>query len=189
MKVIFAQGNPGVQYAPTRHNVGFLLIDQLADEWGTAFASKPKLKAEVAETTINGEKVLLVKPTTFYNETGQAARLLLDFYKLNTKDFLIIHDDLALPLGTIRTRLGGSDGGNNGLKSLAAHIGIDTARIRVGVWVEHHHGADKVGVVLGKFNREEEKELTGELPLIQRIARDFITGTFEVTTHKSQKVE
>lgn len=189
MKLIFAQGNPGTQYAATRHNVGFLLVDQLAKEWGITFSSKPKLKAEIAETSVNGEKVLLVKPTTFYNETGQAARLLLDFYKLVPKDFLIIHDDLALPLGTVRTRLGGSDGGNNGLKSLAAHISIDTARIRVGVWVEHHHGADKVGIVLGKFTREEQEELAGELPIIQHIVKDFITGNFEATTHKSQKVE
>lgn len=189
MKLILAQGNPGAQYAATRHNVGFLLIDQLASEWGTTFTSKPKLKADIAETSINGEKVLLVKPTTFYNETGQTARLLLDFYKLTSKEFLIIHDDLALPLGTIRTRLGGSDGGNNGLKSLAAHIGINTARIRVGVWVEHHHGADKVGIVLGKLTRDEQKELTSELPTIQHIVRDFIADSFEATTHKSQKVE
>ena len=189
MKLIFAQGNPGTQYAATRHNVGFLLIDKLAQEWGATFIAKPKLKAAIAETSIHGEKVLLVKPTTFYNETGQAARLLLDFYKLTAKDFLIIHDDLALPLGTIRTRIGGSDGGNNGLKSLAAHIGIETARIRVGVWVDHHHGADKVGVVLGKFTQQEQSALLDELPIIQRITEDFITDSFEVTTHKSQKGE
>jgi PTH1 family peptidyl-tRNA hydrolase len=189
MKLIFAQGNPGTQYTATRHNVGFLLIDQLAKEWGATFNPKPKLKADIAEASVNGEKVLLVKPTTFYNETGQTARLLLDFYKLTSKDFLIIHDDLALPLGTIRTRLGGSDGGNNGLKSLAAHIGTDTARIRVGVWVEYHHGADKVGIVLGKFNHDEQKELASELPTVQRITQDFIADKFEVTTHKSQKGE
>ena len=189
MKLIFAQGNPGAQYAATRHNVGFLLIDKLAQEWGTTFITKPKLKADIAETSIHGEKVLLVKPTTFYNETGQTARLLLDFYKLTSKNFLIIHDDLALPLGTIRTRIGGSDGGNNGLKSLAAHIGVETARIRVGVWVDHHHGADKVGVVLGRFTQQEQSALLDELPIIQRITEDFITDSFEVTTHKSQKGE
>jgi PTH1 family peptidyl-tRNA hydrolase len=189
MKLIFAQGNPGTQYTATRHNVGFLLIDTLAHEWGAIFASKPKLKADIAETSVRGEKVLLVKPTTFYNETGQAARLLLDFYKLTPKDFLIIHDDLALPLGTIRTRVGGSDGGNNGLKSLAAHIGTETARIRVGVWVDHHYGADKVGVVLGKFTKQEQEVLINEAPIIQRVAEDFITGSFEVTTHKPQKGE
>ena len=189
MKLIFAQGNPGTQYSATRHNVGFVLIDQLAKEWGITFASKPKLKAEIAETSINGEKVLLIKPTTFYNETGQAARMLLDFYKLSSKDFLIIHDDLALPLGTIRTRIGGSDGGNNGLKSLAAHIGTKTARIRVGVWVEQHHGADKVGIVLGKLTQNEQKELDSQLSVIQRIVQNFITDTFEATTYKPQKVE
>src|SRR5688572_22727546 len=105
MKVIFAQGNPGTQYTYTRHNVGFLLLDDFAKSKRAEFIKKSKFHADIAETSIDGEKVLLVKPTTFYNDTGQSARLLIDFYKLDpATDFLVIHDDLALPFGTIRTR-------------------------------------------------------------------------------------
>src|SRR5438445_447838 len=137
MKLIFAQGNPGSQYATTRHNVGFLILDQLAAKAGKEFIKKPKFHADVAELTIAGEKVLLVKPTTFYNETGQSARSLVDFYKLDTmSDVLVVHDDLALPLGTIRTREKGSDAGNNGIKSLNAHLGHDYHRIRIGIYNE-----------------------------------------------------
>lgn len=186
MKVIIGLGNPEEKYRGTRHNVGFWALEALASAWGVSFKSEAKFNAHIATATIAGEKVLLVQPQTYYNEVGVSARKLLDFYKLTPKDFLLIHDDLALPLGTIRTRLGGSDGGNNGLKSLAAHIGTDTARIRIGVWVDRHYGADKVGIVLGTFTHDEQNELTAELPVIQHIARDFVAGTFDVTTHKSQ---
>lgn len=185
MKVIIGLGNPEEKYRGTRHNVGFWALEALSGGWNASFKLETKFNARIATVNVDGEKVLLVQPQTYYNDAGISARALLDFYKLTTKDFLIIHDDLALPLGTIRTRLAGSDGGNNGLKSLAAHIGIDTARIRVGVWVEHHHGADKVGIVLGKFNHDEQNILEGELSTIRQITRDFIAGNFEVTTHKA----
>ena len=113
MKVIFAQGNPGRQYAATRHNVGFIILDALAD--GAHFAPKPKFFAEMAETQIAGEKTLLIKPQTFYNETGRSARAILDFYKLDPSDLLVIHDDLALAFGSLRIRDKGSDAGNNGI--------------------------------------------------------------------------
>jgi len=185
MKVIIGLGNPEEKYRGTRHNVGFWALEALSGAWNTSFKLETKFNARIATVNVDGEKVLLVQPQTYYNDVGISARALLDFYKLTTKDFLIIHDDLALPLGTIRTRFAGSDGGNNGLKSLAAHIGTDTARMRVGVWVEHHHGADKVGIVLGKFNRDEQNILTGELSTIRQITQDFIAGNFEITTHKS----
>src|SRR4051812_44656762 len=119
MKVIFAQGNPGNEYTTTRHNVGFFMLDRYARDNGGEFIKKAKFHADIAELSINSEKVLIVKPTTFYNDTGQSARLLIDFYKLDpSTDFLVIHDDLALPLGTVRTRDKGSDAGNNGIKSL-----------------------------------------------------------------------
>ncbi len=189
MKVIIGLGNPEEKYRGTRHNVGFWALEALGLAWGASFKLETKFNARIAVANIAGEKVLLVQPQTYYNDVGVSARGLLDFYKLTTDDLLLIHDDLALPLGTIRTRLGGSDGGNNGLKSLAAHISVDTARIRVGVWVEHHHGADKVGIVLGKFSKQEQAVLTDELPIIKRIVEDFIADKLEVTTHKSQKVE
>ena len=186
MKVLFGLGNPEAKYAGTRHNVGFWVLDQIAASYDIAFKAQTKLHALVAEMISGGERVLLVKPTTYYNEVGQSARAIMDFYKLLPGNFLIVHDDLALPLGTIRTRLGGSDGGSNGLKSLAAHIGSDTARLRIGVWTEQHHGTDKVGLVLGKLSKKEQEMLNNQYDTILGIATDFITGRLETTTHRAQ---
>ena len=132
MKVILALGNPGEKYAYTRHNAGFLIIDQLTAEQSAQFSNKPKFFADIAELNMSGEKILLVKPTTYYNEVGISARAILDFYKLTLDDLLIIHDDTALDFGKIRVRRGGRDAGSNGLKSLHAHIGSDFWHIRIG---------------------------------------------------------
>lgn len=185
MKILFGLGNPETTYTGTRHNVGFWALDQLAAGYDVSFKPQGKLHALVAEVLSGGERILLVKPTTYYNEVGRSARAIMDFYKLAPEDFLIVHDDLALPLGTIRTRLGGSDGGSNGLKSLAAHIGSDTARLRIGVWAEQHHGSDKVGVVLGKLSKKEQTVLDDQYGTIAGIASDFVAGQLETTTHKA----
>jgi PTH1 family peptidyl-tRNA hydrolase len=185
MKVIFAQGNPGSRYARTRHNAGFIVLDILAETESTSWKLNDKFKAEIAEVGMNGEKVLLVKPHSFYNETGQVARALVDFYKLDpATDVLVIHDELALPFGTIRTREKGSDAGNNGIKSLNAHLGELYARIRIGIWNERRDVMDDVDFVLAAFSPEELKalaELTEEkiVPLINT----FVRGTFEITSH------
>lgn len=182
MKLIFAQGNPGTQYKQTRHNVGFIFIDMLAQEWGVSFVNKPKFQAEIAETNLNGEKVLLVKPMTYYNETGQSARSLIDFYKLDpSRDFLVIHDDLSLPLGTIRTREQGRDAGNNGIKSLNAHIGMTHKRIRVGIYHDlrdHSHDAD---FVLGTLNGQEKDALPALFAAVERFVDQFVSDHFEST--------
>ncbi len=182
MKIIFAQGNPGSHYTHSRHNAGFLMIDQLAKQWGIEFAKKPKFHADIAETMIDGEKVLLVKPTTFYNETGQSARLLVDFYKLSpAHDFLAIHDDLALPFGTIRTRKSGQDAGNNGIKSLNAHLGIHFARIRIGVYHELRDRIPDADFVLAPFTVKEKNALADIYPVVERFVHDFIKDSFEPT--------
>jgi len=160
MKIIFAQGNPGTQYEKTRHNIGFIMLDRLADQLKVDFITKTKFHATVAETTLKGEKLLLVKPTTFYNDTGIAARAICDFYKLNpATDFLVIHDDLALPFGTIRTREKGRDAGNNGIKSLNAHIRENYKRIRLGIYNEQRDKINDVNFVLGVFSQSEFGQL------------------------------
>jgi len=182
MKIIFAQGNPGSLYTTTRHNVGFLFVDSLAKQWGLEFTKKPKFHADIAETTIKGEKVLLVKPTTFYNETGQSARLLIDFYKLDpAADFLVIHDDLALPFGTIRTREKGRDAGNNGVKSLNAHIGEQHNRIRVGIYSELRDKVHDVDFVMGHFTANEKNALPVIFTEIERFVNGFIANSFVLT--------
>lgn len=182
MKIIFAQGNPGAQYTTTRHNIGFMALDALAKKWGAEFVKKPKFHADIAELSANGEKILLVKPTTFYNETGQAARLLLDFYKLDASDdFLVIHDDLALPFGTIRTREKGSDAGNNGVKSLNAHIGQQHRRVRIGIYATPRDHMNDADFVLGSFSPKEKNALPAVLQQAEHFVDGFVQNKFELT--------
>src|SRR5690606_17564269 len=177
---IFAQGNPGQQYSKTRHNIGFMALDAFSRATGAQFSPKPKFKADIAELTANGEKILLVKPATFYNETGQSARAILDFYKLSANDLLVIHDELMLPFGTVRTRLKGRDAGNNGIKSLNAHIGDDFSRIRIGIGTVTR-SAD-TDFVLGTFTSAEQKELPDILAATIEDITAFIDETFTATS-------
>lgn len=184
MKIILAQGNPGTQYEKTRHNVGFMAVDRYAAAHDLEFQSKPKFWADIAETSVDGDKVLLVKPTTYYNETGKTARALVDFYKLDTGDVLVIHDELSLPFGTLRTREKGSDAGNNGIKSLNAHLGENYGRIRVGTWNELADKQESFDFVLSKFSAEEQAKLASDiLPKIGELIDDFITGNHTATSH------
>lgn len=181
MKLVFAQGNPGTQYERTRHNVGFRVLDVLAEKHSAAWKVQTKYNAALTEMQIEGEKVLLVKPLSFYNETGLVARSLVDFYKLSPQDdVLVIHDELALPFGTVRIRQKGSDAGNNGIKSLNAHLGSEYWRIRIGIWNELRDQIDDAAFVLSKFTSTESTQLeelisTTVLPLIT----DFVHGTLE----------
>lgn len=185
MKLIIAQGNPGIEYEKTRHNVGFLAIDFYASQKSAEFQHKPKFTADIAEFSRDGEKILLVKPTTFYNETGQSARALADFYKVDTTDILAIHDELALPFGKLRTREKGSDAGNNGIKSLNAHLGENYARIRVGTWNEKADKAGSFDFVLSKFNKDEMDKLSSDvLPKISELIDDFVAGNHVATSHE-----
>ena len=183
MKLILAQGNPESRYAATRHNVGFILADTLARTHGASWVEKTKFHAHIAELSIHGEKVLLAKPTTYYNETGRSARAIVDFYKLDPmSDVLVIHDDLALPLGSLRVRSSGSDAGNNGVKSLNSHIGQQYKRLRVGIWNKIRDQQHDVDFVLGAISKHEEATLKEQLPSIASIAEDFAKGTLSDTT-------
>ncbi len=185
MKLIFAQGNPGKQYERTRHNIGFIVLDALARKEGGEWRTDTRFKADIAELQMAGEKVLLVKPLSFYNETGQVARAIVDFYKLDPlSDVLVIHDELALPFGTIRVREKGSDAGNNGIKSLNSHLGAAYTRIRIGTWNELRDRMDDAAFVLSMFSKDEFEQLEKLIddPLEGLIA-DFITGTLASSTH------
>lgn len=185
MKIIFAQGNPGKPYERTRHNVGFMALDSIAEKMGSEWRTVAKFNAEIAEVTLTDEKVLLVKPLSFYNETGRVARAVVDFYKVDaTKDVLVIHDELALPFGTIRIREKGSDAGNNGIKSLTAHLGPLYPRIRVGVWNELRDKMDDAAFVLSGFSKDETEMLSSKLiPIIHDLVEDFAAGTLSITSH------
>lgn len=185
MKLIFAQGNPETKYAGTRHNIGFFVLDTFVATHNAQWQPKAKFKADCAEITVSGHKVLLVKPTTYYNSTGESARAIKDFYKLDNSDILVVHDELALPFGRLRTRRDGSDAGNNGIKSLNAHIGADYARLRIGVHSDIRTRTGDVDFVLGAFTAAERKSLSDVTTAALTIIDDFINDTL---THHTIKV-
>jgi len=185
MKLILALGNPEPRFTHTRHNVGFAMLDAFAQAQGASWQRKDKFKADIAELVLHGEKVFLVEPTTYYNLVGESARAISDFYKITPADVLIIHDDLALPFGTVRTRIGGSDAGNNGIKSVNAHLGPATARIRIGTWSDLRDKIDDVDFVLATFNSEERAALEKLAPTIGALIESFVAGAFETTTHRA----
>lgn len=185
MKIIFAQGNPGSQYAATRHNIGWSILDAVAAAHAVDFKRNDKFFADVAMVTQKGEKVLLVKPLTFYNETGRSARALVDFYKLDpAEDFLVIHDDLSLPFGTIRVRENGSSAGNNGIKSLSSHLGENYGRIRIGVWNDTLSHIPHVDMVLGRLTKDESNLLKDKvIPHINTLIDQFVIERLPHTSH------
>ncbi len=155
MLVIVGLGNPDKKYDKTRHNVGFDVIDELASSLGVDVKTK-RHQALCGIGNVAGDKVVLVKPQTYMNNSGQSVRAVMDFYKLDpTDDLIVISDDINLDVGRIRIRKKGSAGGHNGLKSIISHLGTDAfTRVRVGVGI-NGGGSDLVNHVLGKFSKAE----------------------------------
>ncbi len=152
MKVVVGLGNPGSRYEGTRHNVGFDVIDDLAQAPGTS-RFQEKFQAEIAEQRVGEEKVLLVKPQTFMNLSGRSVRQLLDFYQVPVEDVLIVCDDINLPLGKLRFRARGTNGGHKGLRDIQNHLGTtEYSRLRIGVGAPDD---DTVDHVLGRFRPSE----------------------------------
>ena len=170
MFVIVGLGNPGKKYENTRHNAGFLAIDALAEKYGIHISEK-KHKALCGSGVIEGNKVILVKPETYMNLSGESVRSVMDFYKIDPEeDMLIIYDDISLAPGNIRIRKKGSAGGHNGIKSIIAHTGTQNfMRVKVGVG-EKPSGWDLADYVLGHFSDEDNTKLKEIMPdIIQAI--------------------
>lgn len=158
MKIIVGLGNPGKEYVGTRHNAGFYLIDELAYRSGIKMDEK-KHYSICGKGWIENEKVLLMKPQTYMNRSGESVRAAVDFYKLPLEDIIIAFDDVSLEPGQLRIRKKGSAGGHNGVKSIIMHLGsMNFLRVKIGVG-EKPEGYDLANYVLGRFSRKEEKLL------------------------------
>jgi peptidyl-tRNA hydrolase, PTH1 family len=156
LKLLVGLGNPGPEYARTRHNVGFLVADEVARLLGTGFHLR-KFGAEIAEGAAGGEKVWVVKPQTYMNHSGEAVGAAMRFWKLEPADLVVVHDDLELDAFRVQVKVGGGHGGHNGLKSVNAHVGTaEYARVRVGVGRPAPQ-VDPADWVLGRFPRAEDR--------------------------------
>jgi peptidyl-tRNA hydrolase, PTH1 family len=156
-KLVIGLGNIGKQYDFTRHNAGFLCIDHLVKEQDGVWKTKKALKCELAEIRLGDKRVLCIKPTTLMNLSGDAVAAVKKFYKLQNKDILVVHDELALPYGSLRLRLDGSSAGHNGIKSVSAAIGEDYARLRIGIANALSPKSDSADFVLKPFNKTEQE--------------------------------
>ncbi|MFN3546493.1 MAG: aminoacyl-tRNA hydrolase [Mesorhizobium sp.] len=169
MQIIAGLGNPGSKYARNRHNVGFMAADAIARRHSFSPWTK-KFRAEIAEGTLGGEKVLLVKPQTFMNASGESVGEAMRFYKLAPSDIIVLYDELDLAPGKLRIKTGGGTGGHNGIRSLDSHIGKDYRRVRIGIG----HPGDKALVhnwVLGDFAKVDSTWLD---PLLDAIAENAV---------------
>ena len=176
MKLIVGLGNPGKEYERTRHNAGFMVIDKVAEKCSLSF-NKTKVNALVAEGKVHGESVMLMKPQTYMNLSGNAVSEAVRFYKLDLSDLLIIHDDLDLPVGKIRIRESGSAGGQNGMKNIINLLGTqDIRRIRVGI--DKNKLIPVPDYVLGKIPEEQKDEFDQAVETAAKAAVASITMSF-----------
>lgn len=176
MKLIVGLGNPGREYENTRHNIGFQTIDKYASKLGVSI-SKSKFNGLYGETMVSGDKVILLKPQSYINLSGEVIRKFVDFYKINIDDILIIHDDLDLEVGTYKIKQKGSSGGHNGLKNIELHLGTqEYKRIKIGI--SNNKNIDTKDYVLGKLSNEEEKQLNEVKNDILDILDDYLKVSF-----------
>jgi PTH1 family peptidyl-tRNA hydrolase len=157
LHLIIGLGNPGSDYAQTRHNAGFLVLDRLAAQWRLAWGTEKKFTSRTATTERNGKRVMLCEPQTFMNASGEAVAALTSFYQVTPRNMLVVVDDADLPLGQLRLRPSGSSGGHHGLESIEEHLGTrQFARLRVGIGRQDGQ-REITGHVLGKFNSTERE--------------------------------
>ena len=174
MKLLVGLGNPGQKYARNRHNIGFMAVEEIAERHGfTPWRSR--FKGEVSEGRIGSEKCLLLKPHTFMNLSGEAAREAVQFYKIPLEDVFVFHDEIDLAAAKLKVKAGGGNAGHNGLKSLSAHLGNDYVRVRLGVG-RPQQKSDVATYVLRDFAKAEQSWLDEMLPAVARHVEVLIEG-------------
>jgi PTH1 family peptidyl-tRNA hydrolase len=184
LRLIVGLGNPGSEYAETRHNAGFWFCERLARELGTSFARESRYHGYVAKARVGGQDIWLLMPQTFMNRSGQAVQALAHFYRIDAAEMLVIHDELDLPPGQMRLKFGGGLGGHNGLKDITAHLATqDYWRLRVGIG----HPGDRnevVNYVLKPPRREEREEVDAALDRALLAWPTLAKGEFNAATQK-----
>jgi PTH1 family peptidyl-tRNA hydrolase len=176
--LIVGLGNPGEEYAGNRHNVGFMCLDDFARKNGfDPWTHKKDLKSELTQQTMSDTRVILVKPQTFMNLSGEAVQAVMHFYKLNNTQLIVVHDELDVNFGQIRMRAGGGSAGNNGIKSVSQHIGEDYARVRIGIGPKAPAQMDSADYVLQDFNAEEQAKLPALKREITALLSEYAYGS------------
>lgn len=179
--LIVGLGNPGAEYEGTRHNTGFMVLDALAKASNIVF--EDKRYGFVAETTLRGRKMILLKPTTFMNLSGNAVRYWMQKENIDQKRLLVVVDELALPLGTFRLKANGSNGGHNGLGHIQQLIGQQYARLRMGIGNEFRQGG-QIDWVLGKYSDEEKQTLQPAIDTAVEVIKSFVLAGIDITMNQ-----
>ena len=178
IQLIIGLGNPGDKYSKTRHNAGFWFIDALAEKYGASFKTETKFSGEVAKANIEGNPVWLLKPSTFMNRSGLAAKQISSFYKIPVKSILVAYDELDLSVGTARLKLAGGHGGHNGLRDLHAQITKEYTRLRLGI--SHPGDSKKVAdYVLSRPSQNDEIEIVNAIDRSLLVIQDVIEGNLQ----------
>ena len=183
MKLVAGLGNPGRDYAGTRHNIGFGVIARISDKYNIPLTGKEH-KAICGKGMIGGEKVILAQPQTFMNLSGECVRSLVDYYKLESEDIIIAYDDIDLEVGQLRIRSKGSAGGHNGIKNIISHLGTNEfPRVKVGVGGKPE-GGDLGRHVLGRFSREDEKVIGEVLDVAVEAVETILSDGVEAAMNR-----
>lgn len=176
--LIVGLGNPGKEYDHTRHNIGFDIVDDFVshkEEFGP-WITKKDLHCHITSGNLGGTRVIVIKPSTFMNDSGRAVQAVQNFYKIPIKDVLVVHDELDIPFGQIRTRQGGGTAGHNGLKSIISHASEDFGRLRIGINAEHRTKNEEKDFVLKAFSKTEQEQTTTLLVETNAILTEYVYG-------------
>ena len=185
--LIVGLGNPEPKYDGTRHNIGFAALDAFLEKHSINL-NKMKYNAEIGEATVCGKRVLLIKPQTYMNSSGEAVGKIASFYKIEPENILIIFDDISLDVGKIRLRRKGSAGGHNGIKSIISHLGSENfPRIKIGVGQKPHPDYDLVDWVLGKFPKSDEANLKEAITASTNAIEEILARGIESAMNKYSK--
>lgn len=177
MKLIVGLGNPGKEYSVTRHNIGFLFVDEVVASFNQQFKLEKKIRSEIVRFKINEEEYVFLKPITFMNLSGEAVSLAMKYYNIDINDVIIVHDDLDLPVGKIRIRPQGGSGGHNGIKSIIQHLKTqEFKRIRIGIDKNQY---DTVDYVLGKFSKRDQDIINDVISYAPKIIWFLSTHNFD----------